>query len=597
MAMRRFVASSLGTIVVLICAACSGSGSTGAVPAFPTQAPGHKPQAALKFRFSIPRRKHEPRQSRYLSPSTKSIAITAFDATHTHKLAQTSLNATPGTGGCSRLEASGTFTCALSIAVPAGDDTFDVASYDELGATGNKLSAITAFPFDVLAGAANHIAMTLGGIPATLDIALVGHSAFAAGTALSGFQLGGIGPGAAQQLQLTAKDVDGNIIVDPGAPSFTLTSNEPSKISIVPVAGSSGGFSVTPVAETNALTAPDPSTAITLTARATAAGTGSAPVTATATVQNDAVTYVGNYDKNVQGYAPWSSSPIVTIGMIPDPQYLSVAVDASGNVYATNYVAGTISEFPPGVETPIRTITGLTSLGNLLVDKAGDIFVVEIGTDVKEFTIASGNTPSRTLSSTTSPSGIHDPHSIALDSAGNLYVNNELPSPSIGVAIFAPGTTTTPTATFFDGMSQPIGVALDGAGVVYVVNYSGNDVTEYKPPFSNTSTVAATYGGGATLSGPQNLTVDASGDVYVSNGNGQVLEFTAASPVTPVRTFTNGNSSVPTSLTTDPLQNLYVPWNAPPPGSVDIFAPGSSMTAFNSLVGGAESPEAVAVWP
>jgi hypothetical protein len=229
------------------------------------------------------------------------------------------------------------------------------------------------------------------------------------------------------------------------------------------------------------------------------------------------------------------------------------------------------------------------------VDKAGNIFIDENGTDVKEFTIAGGNTPSRTLSSTTSPSGIHVPHSIALDSAGNLYVSNELPSPSIGVAIFAPGTTTTPTATFFDGMSQPVDIALDPGGDVYVLNYAGNDVNEYKPPFSNATTVASTFGSGATLSGPQHLTVDASGNVYVANGNANVLEYTTASPATAVRTFTNG-SVVPNDLSVDPLQNAYVPWGASP-GSVDIFAPGSSMTPLNSLTAGIDAPETVIVWP
>jgi hypothetical protein len=593
--MRRFVASSLGTIVVVMSAACSGGGNTGAVPPVQAVPAAHKARTTLSFRFRIPRREHGIRHARYLSPSTKSIEITAFDSTHLHQLAQASVNATPGTGSCTA-PGAGTFTCTLSIAVPAGNDTFDVASYDGLGASGNKLSAIAAFPFDVVAGKGNQIAMTLGGIPATLDVALVGHNAFATGTALAGFQFGGIGSGAIQQVQLTAKDADGNIIVDPGAPALTLTSSAVSSLSVSPVAGENGRFNVEPLVETNALTAPNPSTALTLTATATAFGTSSTPVTATAKVQNDAVTYVGEYDKDVQVFAPWSTSPIVTISMIPDPQYPSIAIDSSGNVYVSNYVAGTISEFPPGTETPIRTITGLASPTEVLVDAAGNIFVDENGTDVKEFTIAGGSVPSRTLSSTTSPTGIHVPHSIALDSAGNLYVSNELPSPSIGVAIFAPGTTTTPTATFFDGMSQPVDIALDPAGHVYVVNYAGNDVNRYDPPFSNTTMVAATFGSSATLSGPQNLAVDASGHVYVTNGNGHVLEYTTDSPLAAVRTFTNA-SVVPNSLSVDPLQNLYVPWVSGSPYSVDIFAPGASTTPFNSLTAAVDAPETAVVWP
>jgi streptogramin lyase len=589
----RFV-SIFGAILALACAACA-DGGRGLLPASaPALGSAHERKAEVRFRFKIPSRRH---RAHYLSPATRSISVTAYDATHTHQLAHAAINTMPGSGGCTAVS-NGTFVCSFLMLVPPGNDTFDVTAYDAANEQGNRLSAISDFPVKVVAGIANKIALTLGGIPATLDVGLVGSSVFATGSAVSGFQFGGIGSGALQQLQLTAKDADGYTIVNPGAPALRLVSNAPSKVAIAAVSGTLGLFNVTPLAETNASRSPQPSTAITLTAAAmpidTDANAVSPGVSVNVSLQNDPIAYVGNMTStSVGAYAPWSSSPLLSLVLpTPTPEYVSVAVDTAGNVYASNWEGGTISVFPRGSTTPSRTISGLSDPANyfsLVVDASGDIFAIEeegVTSNILEYT-SGGSTPSRTIVSS------EDPVGIALDTSGNLYVagfNNNT------VSVFAPGTSTTPKFSFSSGMTEPIELTFDSSGNLYVVNYGGVNVTEYNPPFSNTSAVAKTFGRSTDLFEPFSVAVDVPGNVYIADkGNSNVIEYTRAAPTAAARTFTTG--TFPYDVVVDQLGYVYVPWSGTPAGPMSVYppAPSTSTTPVNWTTG-VDYPFSVAVW-
>jgi hypothetical protein len=558
----------------------------------------------VRLTLRIPRRVHR-HVAKYVSPATASVVVTVFNAAHTVALTQATINTAPGTAGCSSVS-NGTFDCTLAVAAPIGPASFDVDAFDAPGATGNKLSAASGFPFTILKGKPNAIAMTLGGIPATIQVALTGNSPFAFGDATAGFQLGGNGSGAVQQLAVTAQDADGYTIVDPGAPSFTLTANAPTKLSIAAVAGMPGRFNLTPLVQTNALQVPNPSTAIALTAKAApASGTSANAVVAVVNVQNDPIVYATNYGTaGTQAYAPWSSTPVFTIP-IPNPaQYPTsptVALDAAGNVYTGDYDGGTITEYSPGNAVASRTISQLNEPGqgsglNPAIDAAGDIFVTEYTAAAKgyveEFTPGGGNTPSRTLSAASSPAGINQANGIAVDTSGNLYVANY--GGAIGVSVFAPGASLVPTFTMQTGMSGPVSVAFDASGNLYVTNYTGDDVTKYKPPFSNASVVAATFGSSATVSGPLAAIADGAGNVYVADyGNSNVIEFAPGAPTVATRTLTS-SSSYAYSIALDRLDNLYVPWLSVS-GPINVYAPGASTTPFDGWTAGV-NPDIVAVW-
>jgi streptogramin lyase len=559
--------------------------------------------AGVRFRFKIPHRARGPK-ARFLSPGTASLQVTAYNAAHTSQLARLTQNTTPGGAGCTPVS-NGSFSCAFVLHVPPGDDTFDVTAFDGLNATGAQLSAATDFPFAVVAGGANGIAMTLGGIPATLSVALVGSPAYATGSQVSGFRIGGVGRGAAQQFQITAKDADGNTIVAPGAPALTLTSTSP-KISIAPVAGLPGRFTVTPLAETNALAVPDPNTAILLDATAAPVGTGTNFVSATLSLQNDPIAFVGNYETlntpgntGVQAYAPWSASPVLSIPNGTYAYYPAMALDAAGNLYVTNYNSGTVIVYAPESTTPARSILSLSyPYYGMALDTAGDIFVSEGGSEVQEFTPASGGFPSRTLTATSSPTGILNPYNVAVDATGNLYVSNF--AGTIGVAVFAPGSSTTPTMTFHNGMGAPNNLVFDASGNLYVSNNSGLNVTEYKPPFSayaSNPAVApfATFGSNGIFASPQGVAVDHSNNVYVADSSSSaVFEFSPSAPATAVRSLAaNG----PYNVAIDSLGYVYIPGYGGLTGPLAVYPPGTSTTATSSLTTGLYYPYGVVVWP
>jgi hypothetical protein len=586
-------------LIAAFLAACSQGGGLHALPpgtgALPMGAagplgvaPAGPQQATVHLHFKIPA-SGALRESNYLSPSTASIQVKAFNAANT-QVARVTQNTAPGASDCTAVKRS-SFTCSFALRVPAGPDTFDVFAFDRRKARGKKLSAITDFPYTAVAGKRNNVAMTLGGIPKSLEVTLAGSSPFATGSAATGFQFGGSGNGAAQQLQLTAKDADGNIIINPGAPTFTLTSDAPKKLSVSATTSLSGRFIVTPLAETNALPVPNPSTAVILAAKATPiAGTGANPVLADVSVQNDPIVYEFSYDttSTVQAYAPWSSSPIFEL-----PSALSgdvgITTDSGGNVYVCNETAGTVTVFPPGNTTPSRTITGLSDPcypNNIAVDAKGDIIVPLEDSNVVEYTPASGNTPARTMTNSYP--------AVALDASGNIFVAN-YDGAEEGVSVFAAGSTSsTPAFTFNAGMSGPFIPAFDSHGNLYVLNYSGRNVTEYKPPFSSASAVAQTFGSSASISTDSfGLVVDGAGNVYVGNdSSAAVTEFSPASPTTLVRTLASGDTG---PIAVDPLGNVYV--GAYSLSALNVYPPGLSTTPIISWTNGATDAWIVDVWP
>lgn len=153
---------------------------------------------------------------RFVSPSSKSMRVGAYDKTHEHLLFRQVVELSAGSSGCS----SGTkgVTCRLTFSVPAGADTFDATLYDKPRASGNALSMIEKFPQTVIAGKTATLSMTLGGIAKSIDI-LATPSAGLTGDENTGFTITGSAP---QTFTIVAKDADGNDIVGPGAPAVTM---------------------------------------------------------------------------------------------------------------------------------------------------------------------------------------------------------------------------------------------------------------------------------------------------------------------------------------------------------------------------------------
>ena len=129
-------------------------------------------------------------------------------------------------------------------------------------------------------------------------------------------------------------------------------------------------------------------------------------------------------------------------------------------------------------------------------------------------------TVSGTPTVSTFASGFDQPYSLAVDSAGNLYVPNGLDDT---VSKVTPAGAVNTFASGFDGA---IGVAFDAAGNLYVSNGLDNTVSKVTP-----AGIVSQFASG--FNGPAGLAFDPAGNLYVANTtDGTVSKVTPAGVVT-----------------------------------------------------------------
>jgi sugar lactone lactonase YvrE len=157
--------------------------------------------------------------------------------------------------------------------------------------------------------------------------------------------------------------------------------------------------------------------------------------------------------------------------------------------------------------------------------------------------------------------GLKNPHGVAVDRDGNVYVSD------IGtnrVLKLAAGSSTQTVLPFTGlGLSRhtyasTAGVAVDAAGSVYVVDTGNNRVLKLAAG-SSTQTVLPFTG----LVDPTGVAVGAGGDVYVADVN-EVVKLTAGSSAQTVLPSTG--SGVPLDVAVDPAGTVYIGVSPPPGG-------------------------------
>jgi len=530
-----------------VAAGCSGAGSVLA-PAHGGEAPlGHAGKGTAAFTIKIPHAAKHPagaRGPRYISPATQSlgISITGTNGTPNPTGIPAYVNLTPTSTGCSSSLAS--TVCTAVLPLPAGTYDASLSTYDQTGGAGNLLSHAQNVPFTIVAGTANAISLTLGGIPASI-VALP----FAPGYLRGG--TGGLtiyGP-ASQKLVVEALDADGNVIAGAGAPTLSVT---PSINGALTVTGPSTAAPnvVTLAASTSGNPAVVTPQTLQLAVTATPASqSGAAQLTANIPLRiAHSALYVSAgsgavnvfYDGNLNG-----ASPNVQITQSINGVE-GVAVDAAGTLYVANYFGNNVTEYPAGstsASLPSVTISnGIFQPHGVAVDAAGTLYVANdppgsFGT-VTEY-LAGSTSPSVTLGNS---SGIIDgPYGVAVDAAKTLYVGN----PGLNgtgantVQEYAAGSTS-PSVTITSGVSTPYGLAVDAAGTLYVANASGI-VNEY---LAGSTSQSVTIGNG--LHFPVGVAVDAAGRLYVANYLGNnVTEYPAGSTSASLPSVTISNLTSP----------------------------------------------------
>jgi sugar lactone lactonase YvrE len=556
-------------VVASLLAGCGGgSGGSSGVPSAVAQPAAHA-SGAVRFTIAVPKAtgtaSSARRTPRYVSPATTSMTVNIVTNPGGASVVSQTVSLTTTSNGCSSTLASTLCTLSFSL-IPGSYD----ASISTADAGSTVLSQGQLVDFTIAQGQTNTVSLTLSGIPTAL---IIGSSTLAVhGTQSTGFTLYGT---ALQPLVVEALDADGNVIVGPGSPTFTVAS----------VSGS--GFTITNPTTTSPnqvnLTPPGTNGTPEVFSLTAAYGDGTcslagAVCSATFSVKNHVQTlFVANRSNdNVMEYAPPYTGAPTTISngvVVPNALAMDTAgdlfvssrgggvteyaspytgtptttiasgintpdaliFDAAGDLFVANSAgytlnAGAVTEYaPPYTGTPTTITTGVEQPGGLALDASGNLFVANgIANTVTEYAPPYTGTP-------TTMSGAHDPSALALNAAGNLFAANGFVS---AVTEFTPPYTGAGT-TIASGVSLPTAVALDGTGNLFVVNEGTSTVTEYAPPYTGSPTVTITDFGG-----PFAEAFDDAGNLFVLNiGNNTVTEYAPPYTGTPTATVSSGLTS------------------------------------------------------
>ncbi len=246
----------------------------------------------------------------------------------------------------------------------------------------------------------------------------------------------------------------------------------------------------------------------------------------------------------------------------------SVAVDASHNIYVSNYSGYT--KYAIGSAAATQTAIGKSSTLqiNYVFNTAQTISAIAVnsGTSASPyFTAATGgcaaqayaaaSTCSLTLNFTPTLVGLQRAAVRLSGSAGTLN-STAVSGVGLGAAATIDPGTVTPSTTV---LKAPAGVAIDSIGNIFVTDSSANTLTEFIANGGGAGTNIST--GSLTLKSPNGVAVDALGDIFIADtGNNRVVEIpivngTLSSASTAALSPTLKN---PAGVAVDGAGNLYI---------------------------------------
>jgi sugar lactone lactonase YvrE len=241
----------------------------------------------------------------------------------------------------------------------------------------------------------------------------------------------------------------------------------------------------------------------------------------------------------------------------------------------------TAAQLAGAASTPATTIKsgGSGSDVGIAFDASGNLWVASNGNIVQysaEQLKASG-TPTAAVTLTASGTSLDAPEGVAFDAGGNLWVTNSGNSTLVEFAASQLAASGSPTAAVTisapgGAFTRPVGLAFDAAGDLWVANFTPNTVVEYTPAQlaatgDPTPTITLT-GVAMSISGPQLVAFDATGNLWVANGEG--LTVTTIEAFSPAQLATSGHptpaivlssftpSNVPAGLAFDASGDLWV---------------------------------------
>jgi streptogramin lyase len=216
-----------------------------------------------------------------------------------------------------------------------------------------------------------------------------------------------------------------------------------------------------------------------------------------------------------------------------------IAMDASNNLYVTNYGNATISKITPN------------------------------GTVTQAWATLAGNS---------------HPYGIVIDALGNLYTANRNPTNTVSkITPTSDGSSGTVIQTWASISSEAYTIAIDALGNLYIPYVNQNRIDKIVPSQSGTSgVVTANWKTLATGANPFSISFDADGNLYSANSNNTISKITSGGIVTNAWA-TLAASSNAQFMVFDAAGNMYVScWGT---STVSKITPSAVVTETWATVG------------
>ena len=274
--------------------------------------------------------------------------------------------------------------------------------------------------------------------------------------------------------------------------------------------------------------------------------------------------------------------PVTFKPTAPGTRTAPLTVRSGSGLVSTFALTGTglsaVLAVDPGTQATLAS-TGLTSVGSIALDQAGNTYAVVPGASSIVKLSPAGAASNVGI-------GLAGATAVAVDPMGNVYAAvgaNVVRVPASGAAQTTVGT----------GFSKPSGLAADAAGNLFVADSGTNQVIEIDSRTGIERVLATAASAG--LSGPDGLAVDALGNLFIANAiANNVVELPFAEGAVPL-TLGSGLSA-PVAVATDAAGSVYV---ADGKNGRIVFLPneaGTISTADQLVVAtGLVSPAGVAV--
>lgn len=281
----------------------------------------------------------------------------------------------------------------------------------------------------------------------------------------------------------------------------------------------------------------------------------------------------------------------------------TVYIGDQGNNRIRRLVAGNISTYAGSAATfggdgGPATAAGLSAPSGIAVDTAGNLFIADTNNGtVRKVTLATGiisvDVPWGGDGGAATLAMLNQPGSMALDSAGNLYIADSRDH-VVRKLTAATGILSTyagmPINQGYSGdgglatqalLDTPRGVAIDGGGNLYIAECNNNVVRRVTPggvisTVAGNNALGAGYagdGGAATaaqLDCPSSVALDATGNLYIADTNNHVIRKVSGGTITTVAgnnvqgyggdggLATAANLSLPSGIFVDGSGTMYI---------------------------------------